>query len=284
MRIVWVVPLALLAAFLLAIQFVAGIALRSDAQTGSWVRLVPEPLALRIEQLDPRLPLPPALRLVLARRALERDDLEVAQAYIEGLPQSPDRLALAGRLAERRGDGAASLRAYLAADDLDDVERQVDALAAQQRFDRALVLQNAIVARLRTDPTQTDALAQAYYELGQLDEARSWRLRILSPPRYDAEAQAAAAYAEAVALAPLSERYLIAYGNQLLNVKRGAEAERTFARAYDIDPASPEPLVGLGEAAFRRGNVATARSYLERARKAGPQDAAVARLARELGV
>jgi tetratricopeptide (TPR) repeat protein len=283
-RIVSLLLLLALAVVLGAVQFVASIAVRREAQPGSWMRLVPEPVARRIERADPALPLPPALRLLLAKRALERGDAAATRAYLERLPKSGDRLALEGGLAESRGDVKSALADYLAAGDLDDVERHALDLAEGYHFDRALPLQRAVVDRLQSDPTQTDALARAYYELGWLDEAYSYRLAIASSGRNAAERDAAAAYERAVTLAPLSERYLIAYGNQLLNVRRPDAAQAIFARARDVDPIAADPLVGLAEASFRRGDTAAARAYFARARDIDPSDPAVLRLARELGV
>jgi hypothetical protein len=283
-RIVSLLLLLALALVLGAVQCTASIALRGDAQPGSWVGLVPAPLALQIERTDPALPLPPALRLVLAKRALERGDRSAAAGYLARLPQSRDRLALEGTLAESRGDETAALADYLAAGDLDDVERHVNDLAAEFRFDRALPLQQAVVDRLRGDPAQADALARAYYELGGLDEGHAYRLAVASTERDAAERDAAAAYERAVALAPLSERYLIAYGNQLLNVHRADDARAIFVRARDVDPTAAEPLVGLAESALRRGDATDARAYFARARAIDANDPAVGRLARELGV
>jgi tetratricopeptide (TPR) repeat protein len=185
-------------------------------------------------------------------------------------------------LAEARGDRAGAARAYLAAGDLDDIERVVDGYARDERFDAALPLQQQAIARLESDRTQTDELARAFYELGMLDEAYSYRLRQFSQTRHDAELRAAAAYARAVALSPLSERYLIADGNQLLNLQRIGDAEEVFRRARDVDPASAVPLAALGDAAFRRRDFAQARAYLQRARAIDPSAPAVARLAHEL--
>jgi tetratricopeptide (TPR) repeat protein len=243
---------------------------------------VPERVALAVEHVDPGWPLPAVLRLVLARGALARGDVGAAEAYAAGLPESPDRGALEGRFAEARGDRAGAARAYLAAGDLDDIERIVDGYARDERFDAALPLQQVAIARLESDRTQADELARAFYELGVLDEAHSYRLRQFSQTRHDAELQAAAAYARAVALSPLSERYLIAYGNQLLNLQRVDDAEQAFGRARDVDPASAVPLAGLGEAAFRRRDFAQARAYLESARAIDPRAPAVVRLAHEL--
>lgn len=92
------------------------------------------------------------------------------------------------------------------------------------------------------------------------------------------------AYAHALALAPLEERYLLAFGNQQLNLADLPAAERTFERARDVDPTSAEPLAGLGDVAFRQGDAAGARSYLARARALDPGSAAVRTLALKLGV
>ncbi len=273
-----------LAAVLGAVQFTASVALRGDAQPGSWMRLVPESFALQIERTNPALPLPPALRLLLAKRALERGDAPAARADLDRLPESRDRLALEGGLAESRGDERAALADYLAAGDLDDVERHVNELADGFHFDRALPLQQAVVDRLSTDPTQADALARAYYQLGALDEGHAYRLAVASPERDAAERDSAAAYERAVELSPLSERYLIAYGNQLLNVHQPEAARMVFVRARDVDPTAAEPFVGLAESALRRGDAAGARANFARARDIDPSDPAVLRLARELGV
>ncbi len=284
MRIASLFLLLALAGVLGAVQFTASMALRADAQPGSWMRLVPASVAVQIERTDPALPLPPALRLLLAKRALARGDASAASAYLERLPESRDRLALEGGLAEARGDETAALDDYLAAGDLDDIERHVNDLAGGFHFDRALPLQQAVVDRLRGDPTQADALARAYYELGGLDEGHAYRLAVGSPERNLAERDSADAYERAARLSPLSERYLIAYGNQLLNVHRAGDARAVFVRAHDVDPTAAEPFVGLAESAFRRGDEAGARANFARARDIDPSDPAVLRLARELGV
>jgi Flp pilus assembly protein TadD len=221
--------------------------------------------------------------LVLAQRAIDERDPARAEAELAKLPESRDRLALEGRLAQARGDAPAAVRAYLAADDLGDLERQVDELARSRNLGAALALQHATIVRLAADPTQADALAQAYFALGRLEETQAYALWVGSPERHAHEVAAGAAYARAVALAPLEERYLIAFANQLLNLDRLGEAERAFLRARDADPTSADPFAGLGELAHRRGDERTARAYLERARSLDAHDEAVLRLARELG-
>jgi tetratricopeptide (TPR) repeat protein len=279
----WAPVLLAIAVALGAVQIVSSIALRGSAEPGSWVRLVPETLALRVERIDPAFPLPAPVRLVLAQRAIDENDPARAEAELAKVPESRDRLALEGRLAQARGDAAGAVRAYLAADDLEDIELQVGALARDRNLAAALALQHATIARLEADPTQADALARAYFALGRLEETQAYAFWVGTPQRNAHEVAAGAAYARAVALAPLEERYLIAYANQLLNLDRFGDAERAFLRARDADPTSADPFAGLGELAHRRGDEQAARAYLARARSLDAHDEAVLRLARELG-
>jgi Flp pilus assembly protein TadD len=78
-------------------------------------------------------------------------------------------------------------------------------------------------------------------------------------------------------------RYLVVFGNEQLNLGQLDEAQRTFARAHDIDPTSAEPLAGLADAALRRGDVAAARAYLRQGRALDPASDAVRRVAARLG-
>jgi tetratricopeptide (TPR) repeat protein len=283
MRWIAAASVALVVCVLAAVQLVSSVALRASAQAGSWVRLVPQPLAAQIERVDPAAPLPPALRLVLARNALSENDPARAQAYIARLPASADRMVLEGNLAEARGDVPGAVRAYLAAGDLNDLEARVEDLRSAGQIGPALTLAREIVARLRNDPTQADALAQAYWNLGHVEESKAYQSWVGSPERNQHERLAAAAYARAVALAPLQERYLIAYANQQLNLEQLGAAATAFSRAQNVDPASADPLAGLGEVAHRRGDAAAARAYLARARALDAHSEAVIRLARELG-
>ena len=280
-RALAIVLVVAIAVPLAAIQALASIALRGDAR-GAWPHLVSPGLATRVDQLGPSVPVPPALRLVLAREAFARGDVALAALDGATLPASRDRLALEGDVADARGDAAGAVRAYLDAGDLSGVEHHVDELLAVHREPEALALQRAVVARLLDSPGQADALALAYFDLGRVEEAQAYRLLVGSNERREHENRAADAYAQAVARAPFEERYLIAYANQQLNIDDIAAAERAFERARDADPTSAEPLAGLGDAAFSRGDVAAARDYLARARVLDPNSDAVRRLAREL--
>jgi hypothetical protein len=282
MRLLVVTALALLVVGLGAIQIVSSIALRASAQRGSWVELVPASARAAVDRLLPGPPLPPALGLVLARNALAAGDLTLAERDIARLGPSRDRSALAGRLAEARGDTAGAAADYLAAGDLAGLERRSAELESAGHVAAALELQRAAIARLQGDRTQVDALADAYFALGRLEERIAEGLAPGSPPRRARELDSRDAYAAALALAPLDGNYLLGYANQLVNVGELEAAKRAFLRERDADPASAEPFAGLGDVALRQGNVARARLYLARARSLDASSAAVERLARKL--
>jgi tetratricopeptide (TPR) repeat protein len=275
--------LALAAVLLLGwLQLVASVAVRDRAARGSWLTLVPPALASRIDDLAPEFPLPAPLRLLLARRALEDGNVSLAAGRIALLPPSRDRSALAGGLAQARGDAPAAARAYLAAGDLAGVERLVAGAEQRGDADGALALQNQAVQRLRDDRTQSDTLAEAYYRLGILEEEAAGRFPLGTPMRREHELRSQAAYNAALVLAPLSQRYLVAAGSQELNLGDLAGAMRHYQRARNLDPISAVAVVGLGEVALRRGDAAAAGTWLDRARALAPADPAVLRLAQEL--
>lgn len=272
-----------LVAVLGAIQFVSGVALRSAAQSGAWPTLVPASLVARVDTLAPSVPIPSALRFVFARAALASGDVARAAAERARLQPSLDRDVLDAQIARARGDVAGAVAGFLAAGELAGLHDVVEELAGRGDFAQALRLQRAIVARLHDDRTQRDAGATAAFELGLLEERAAYALAVGSPERHAHEMRAADAYALAVALSPLSQQYLIALGNQQLNVAELDAADATFDRARDLDPTGADPLLGLGEVAARRGDRAAARRYLARARSLVPDPAAADRLAHEIG-
>jgi tetratricopeptide (TPR) repeat protein len=264
-----------------AVQVLSSLALRDDAQPGSWVRLVPEAFAARVERLDPRLPLPRPLRIVLARDAFAAGDTAQAERQAGALPPSRDRTELFALIAEHRGDNAAAVRGFLDAGDASDLEHRIMEEQSAGRLDAAIGLQNATIERLRSDPSTSSWLPEAYYHLGLLQQAQAYRLPI--DRRKPDEEQSLAAYESAIALAPLAERYLVAAGNQELNLRDYDAAERYFRRASDVDPTSVDAITGLGDLAYRRGQVAQARAALATARKMNAGAPSVRRLAAELG-
>jgi tetratricopeptide (TPR) repeat protein len=274
--------LAAIVVVLAYLQVVSSIALRGSAQAGSWVRFVPPALADRVDRLAPGFPLPSALGLVLARDALAAGDLDLASRDLARLAPSRDRTSLSGGLAEARGDAAGAVGDYLAAGDLTGLERHIAELQAAGRLAAALDLQQAAIVKLQGDRTQSDSLADAFFTLGRLEETAAYALAVGSSGRQARELASRDAYARAVALAPLDENYLLAYANQLVNVGDDNGARRAFQRARDADPASAEPLAGMGDVALRLGQRERARAFLARAKALDATSAAVLRLEHEL--
>jgi len=283
MRLLAIVCSVVVACTLAVVQFASSVALRDRAQAPAWVRVLPAGWGASVDRLDPSLPLPEALRLVLARHALARGDLTYARSAVALLHASRDRLALEGEISERTGNPRAAVDAYLAAGDLTGVEAAVAHLTATGRTNDALALQRAVVARLQNDPTQRDALAQAFYGLGGTYETRAYTFAVGTSERRTAERQALEAYERAARLAPLSLRYLIAVGNQRINIGDLLAARSAFERAHEVDPTSAEPWTGLGDVALRSGARGEAAAFLSRAQALDPHAAAVERLAAELG-
>ncbi len=270
-------------ALLGGLQLLASVALRDRAQAGSWVTLLSSQETAGLSASARRLPLPPVLRLAFAREAFASGDYLSAAHDLASLRGSPDALALRAALERARGDGDAAARDDLAAGDFEAFAEDLDRLAATGRLERALELARAAVARLSLDRTEPDSLAQAQYGLGILEEARAQTYPSGSARRRRHAEAAAAAYAAAVELGPLDERYLLAAGNQALNLGSWNDAAATFGRAAALDPTSADPIASMGDLAYRRGDRAAARSYLARARALDPRSAAVTRLAAKLG-
>lgn len=262
-------------AVLIAIQVTSSSVLRDYAQPDAWLVHLPHDLADRVA-LAAGDRLSPALKLVLARRAMSDGDLELAELRVYALPPSRDREALAGQIFERRGDHGQAIRSFLAAGDLPDLEREEQLVERSGNISGAVALQREIVSGLERDRTQPDALAEAWWRLGLVEETDAYHHPI--PARKPYAQRSMRAYEEAVALAPLSEKYLIAAGSQELNLGEVARALAYFERARDVDPTSAQAWIGLGEAALYRGDRASARRYLARARRIDPSAPAVLRL------
>jgi tetratricopeptide (TPR) repeat protein len=280
-RVIGFVGLGVLFVALAALQFVSSALLRDYAQPYSLVRLLPGDLDASVFGHSGARAPTPALRLLLARQALAERDYALAAKRIEYLPPSRDRAQLAGMLAQARGDHAGAIRSFLLAGDLGGLEREESRVAGSGDTRGAVLLQRQIVLGLENDRTQPDGLAEAWWRLGlaeQLDgymhypisSRRPWALRAMR------------AYEHAVALAPLSEKYLVAAGSQEINLDDDADAERYFERARDVDPTSAQAWVGLAQVALRRGDRAAARRYLQRARRIDAALPAVGRLEAKL--
>ena len=278
---IWLVATFVAAVALVALaglQLVATLVLSGFARPDSFPARLPSGLGDRLADAVDERRLPGALRLVLARQAVANGDLALAERRVLALDPSWDRASLEGQIAELRGDHRGAVRNFLAAGDLAGLEREEQVVEGSGNIAGAVALQREIVWRLESDRTQPDALAEAWWRLGLVEETEAYH-QPLSPKARDPFAQRSLdAYEHAVALAPLSEKYLIAAGSQELNLGRVASAQTYFERARDVDPTSAQAWVGLGEVALYRGDRATAIRYLARARRIDSTLPAVQRL------
>jgi tetratricopeptide (TPR) repeat protein len=208
---------------------------RRAASSASLVGLLPK-------RIDANSWFTPTQSLLVAREALAENDLPTMRRALERLAPSSDRAALEGELAERENDMHAAIAAYLAAGDAGGLARATARLQASGDLQGALALQEMIVERIRADPTQPDALADAWLRFGQLSDLIGRR----EPGKRAAYARRALeAYERAVALAPFSQTYLLNAGYEALYLGEFKRSEALFSRACEADPKSTDARKGL---------------------------------------
>jgi tetratricopeptide (TPR) repeat protein len=212
----------------------------------------------------------PYVDAMLARAALDRGDAAQAQMYAERLPQSTRRDHLLALAAQARGDDVTAQRFFVRAGDIEAITSAVDGLA-QRDPARAYDLEYALKRRLEQSGTHPDAVAEAYWRLGTLAWMQSKRPLAMRN------------YEQAIALSPLSEKYLISAGFSEYELHDYAAAQRYFARVLTVDPASADADAGMGMSAFRLGDRARAQLYAQRARRADPRSHALLSLESLLG-
>lgn len=211
----------------------------------------------------------PYVNDMLARSALASGDLHMAQAYVQRLPVSANRSELQARLALARGDERAAQEAFVNAGDVLAIEAEVRGLA-QRDPAAAYGLETQLKDRLKESSTHPDAVAEAYWHLAVL-AAQQHRLGL-----------AMANYRRAIALSPISSKYLISAGFQAYDLRLYAEAQRDFQRAIGVDPASADAYAGAGMVALRLGDREGAQAYAERSRALDPDSHALSTLQTQL--
>jgi hypothetical protein len=269
---------ALAVVILGALQVTAAVALHAQAVAPSLAHGVPEAIVGAVASLEPHVYEPEALRRVLGADALARGDLARAARFAQSLGTGADRSALEGAIAQARGDDNAAIADYLAAGDLVRLEDFIDAIAARGDYARAETLQSTAIATLQATGAQSDTLAEAYYRDARLLQAHAYALGATTPAGVAYEVRSQDAYTRASALAPLEERYLIALGNQDLNLGQLDAARATFGHLRDLDPSSVEALTGLADASIRAHDPAAAAGYLDAAAQLAPDSPDVARM------
>jgi tetratricopeptide (TPR) repeat protein len=223
----------------------------------------------------------PYVEVTLAQAALERGDAAAAQRYAVRLSASPVKDELFARAALLRGQSGLAREYFLAAPDPDAVERAADSLAATDPAS-AYSLEQVLQARLARSQTHPDAVAETSWRMGQLANRRAWREISGSLRQRRWLERALRDFEAALALAPLSERYVIAAANQADLLGDRHRAAELFARGVDIDPASADAIAGLGVIAVENGDRSTAALDLARARALDARALMVRALERDL--
>ena len=162
-----------------------------------------------------------------------------------------------------------ALEYFLAAPDAAAITAAAEVLAERDpaaAYDLVRLLQ----IRLAMLGTHPDAVAEARWEMGGLANRKAWRQVPGSVAQRDWLKRGLRDYEAAVALAPLSERYVIADANQADLLGERERARTLFAQAVAIDPASAEAIAGLGVVAYENGDRDAAVAYLLRARAIDP--------------
>ncbi len=206
---------------------------------------------------------------MLARAALAAHNLGAARRYAARLPESANRNELLGRIALARGDHGKAQAYFLRAGDVFAIEGEVERLA-RRNPGAGYALEEQLKLRLERSGTHPDAVAEAYWRLGVL-AARQNRLRV-----------ALENYRQAVALSPISGKYLIAAGFQAYDINALLEARGFFARAIGVDPANADAYAGAGMVALALGDRASAAAYAARSRALDPNSSPLKTLQAQL--
>jgi tetratricopeptide (TPR) repeat protein len=251
------------------------------AAPGTLPTRVPPRFGLDVYRALDRVAPAPFVLSTLAEQSLERNDTQRALRYAVRLPASPTRDDLLGRIAAARGERELALEYFLAAPDVALVSRAVAARASRSPA-AGYELERVLNARLALLTTHPDDVAEAYFQMGQLANRQAWREVPDSKRQGFWLFRGMRAFQAAVNLAPLSEKYLIAAGNQAMLLGDLAHAHRLFVQAVGADPASANAAAGVGVIAYQQGDFATARAYLRRARAIDPHALMVRSLERFL--
>lgn len=247
------IAIALVAAFAFgALQIGSDAIFARAGQPQSLPAHLPAQLGVAIYRGAARVAQPSFVNSMLARAALDRGDLAGAQTYAQRLPDSPRRDDLLGEIAASRDDASTAQQYFIRAGDIEAIDRLVTAIASRDPA-QAYRLEDGLRTRLEQSGTHPDAVAEAYWRMGEL---ASWQSNHRLGMRN---------FRHAVALSPLSEKYLISAGFEAYNVRDDQAALRYFSRALSVDPASADAYAGAGMALLRQGDRAGAVRYAQRA-------------------
>jgi tetratricopeptide (TPR) repeat protein len=221
----------------------------------------------------------PFVEAMLARAALDQGDIAAAREHVRRMPPSASRSALAGRVALASGQHAAAVADFLAALDIDELQRETDRLQRSGDLVHAYDLESATRARLAQAGTHPDAVAESYWRSGVLARGLAAQDRRASDKWLRA---ALDDYRQAFSLAPWSGKYWLEAGTAALVVGELKDARVYYQRAIEVDPRMADAYAGLGVIALRNGDRPTALWYAARSRSLSPASTMLRRLDRGL--
>ncbi|MEO6912515.1 MAG: hypothetical protein ABI182_00665 [Candidatus Baltobacteraceae bacterium] len=278
-RVILGATFAVLALALGIVQFGSDAIFAGAAAPGSMPSHLSQSIGVRIYGAIERVAPAPYVEAMLTRAALDRGDLAQAGKHVERMPSSAARSEYAGRIAVAHGNRTIALREFLKADDVAALQADVRRLTSRDQIAAAYALELRIRDRLQQATTHPDALAESYWRLGQLGTTLGYEQPASRATRWAAGMRY---YRQALALAPLSEKYLLAAASQAVLTADPAAAKAYFRRAIDVDPASADAYAGLGLVAVQAHDLAKARAYAARSRAIDPKAAYLKRLDAEL--
>ena len=180
-----------------------------------------------------------------------------------------------------RGETTLALEYDLAAPDVDAVSQAAFALVASDP-EAAYQLELHLKDRLLLLTMHPDAVAEAYWNLGEFGNQSAWRKVPGSAAQHAWLQRARDNFRIGRRLAPLSEKHALSAGNQAALLGDYPRARQLFTQAAEIDPGGADAIAGLGVAAFSAGDVVQARADLARARAIDPAAKMVRALQRDL--
>ena len=215
---------AVLAVLCASLQFASSALFSRYGAPVSLPRHLPEELGVRIYDRITSVVALPVVDLYLTNDALFRHDLPAAEKYADRIPAGPPASETRARVAMAQGKTAEAFRLYLDAGDDQALQSYVAMRARDGSLREAHELERLIRDRLAAAGTRPNALADSWWELGNLASALG-NLR-----------EAADDYDRAIALAPLNTKYLKESGKLALHRHDWRKAAALFTRAAEIDP------------------------------------------------
>jgi len=281
LRLVLVVVAAAALVALAAVQLASDALNSRAAAPATLPRLVAPSFGLTIYRVLDAIAPASYVETTLAQQALTSGDADAAERYAVRLPASSARDELLARVALLRGQNALAVEYFLAAPDPASVDAAAQQLASQDPAN-GYALETLLRDRLARSGTHPDAVAEASWRMGRLANRKAWQQIPGSAAQHRWLERADGDFETAVHLAPLSERYAVEAANQADLLGNRARAQRLFARAADLDPASADAIAGLGVVAWQTGDRNGAATYLRRARAIDPEALMVRALERDL--